>query len=86
MLGLVLLTMVGGLIYGEVYEAIRGGTVPLIDRPYIILQLMILEAPEPVPPEGALVAFWYIMPLGFRVDDRPRRSRLPEPGVQPGRQ
>ena len=65
MLGLVLLTMVGGLIYGEVYEAIRGGTVPLIDRPYIILQLMILEAPEPVPPEGALVAFWYIMPLGF---------------------
>ena len=54
MLGLVLLTMVGGLIYGEVYEAIRGGTIPLIDRPYIILQLMILEAPEPVPPEGAL--------------------------------
>ena len=57
--------MVGGLIYGEVYEAIRGGTMPLIDRPYIILQLMILEAPEPVPPEGALVAFWYIMPVGF---------------------
>ena len=65
MLGFALLTMVGGLIYGEVYEAIRGGTIPLIDRPYIILQLMILEAPEPVPPEGALVAFWYIMPLGF---------------------
>ncbi len=63
--GFLLLLLVGGLIYGEVYEAVRGGTMPLIDRPYIILQLMILEAPEPVPPEGALVAFWYIMPLGF---------------------
>ena len=63
--GFVLLTGVGGLVYGEVYEAIRGETVPLIDRPYIILQLMILEAPEAVPPERALVAFWYAMPVGF---------------------
>ena len=57
--------MVGGLIYGELYEAIRGVTVPLIDRPYVILQLMILEAPEAVPPEAALAAFWYLVPLGF---------------------
>ena len=63
LIGFFLLITVGGLAYGEVYEAIRGGTVPLIERPYIILQLMILEAPEPVPPEGALVAFWYIVPL-----------------------
>ena len=63
--GFLLLILLGGLVYGEVYEAVRGGTIPLIDRPYIILQLMILEAPEPVPPEGALVAFWYMMPLGF---------------------
>ncbi len=65
MVGFFLLTMVGGLIYGEVYEAVRGVTMPLIDRPYVILQLMILEAREPVPPEGALVAFWYLMPLGL---------------------
>ncbi len=64
-LGFLVLTVVGGLIYGEVYEAVRGGAMPLIDRPYVILQLMILEAREPVPPEGALVAFWYIMPLGL---------------------
>ena len=67
LVGFVLLLFVGGLIYGEVYEAIRGVTMPLVDRPYVILQLMILEAPEPVPPEGALVAFWYLMPLGFAV-------------------
>jgi Trk K+ transport system NAD-binding subunit len=65
LVGFLFLTLVGGLVYGEVYEAIRGGTIPMIDRPYIILQLMILEAPESVPPEGALVAFWYMMPLGF---------------------
>ena len=63
--GFVLLTMVGGLAYGEVYEALRGVTIPLIDRPYVILQLMILEAPEAVPPEAALAAFWYLVPLGF---------------------
>jgi voltage-gated potassium channel len=65
LVGFFLLLSVGGLIYGEVYEAIRGGTMPLVDRPYVILQLMILEAPEPVPPEVALVVFWYLMPLGF---------------------
>jgi hypothetical protein len=59
------LTLVGGLLYGEIYEAIRGATIPLMDRPYIMVQLMIMEAPEAVPPEGPLVAFWYIMPLGF---------------------
>ncbi len=65
LVGFLVLLVVGGVIYGEIYESIRGVPVPLIDRPYIILQLMILEAPEAVPPEGALVAFWYLMPLGF---------------------
>ncbi len=65
MVGFLLLTVVGGLIYGELYEAIRGVTIPMIDRPYVILQLMFVEAPEEVPPEGVLVAFWYIMPVGF---------------------
>ena len=44
---------------------VRGGQVPLIDRPYLIVQLMVLEAPEPVPPEAALAAFWYFMPVAF---------------------
>ena len=50
--GFLLLIVVGGLIYGEVYEAVRGVPMPLIDRPYVVLQLMILEAPEAVPPEA----------------------------------
>ena len=65
LVGFLVLILVGGVVYGEIYEAIRGVPMPLIGRPYIILQLMILEAPEAVPPEGALVAFWYLMPLGF---------------------
>ena len=62
--GFLLLLLVGGLVYGEVYEALRGVTMPLVERPYVILQLMILEAPEEVPPELALVVFWYLVPLG----------------------
>ncbi len=56
------LTIGGGLIYGELYHMARGVDIPLIDRPYIIVQLMVLEAPEAVPPEWYLVAFWYAMP------------------------
>ena len=67
MVGFIVLTVVGGLIYGELYEVLRGVTIPLVDRPYVILQLMFVEAPEPVPPEGVLVAFWYFMPVGFVV-------------------
>ena len=63
--GFILLTVVGGFIYGELYEALRGQAMPLIDRPYVIVQLMILEASEAVPPEAALVAFWYVMPVAF---------------------
>ena len=63
--GLVFLTVFGGFLYGELHEAIRGDSIPLIDRPYVIVQLMILDAPETVPPEGALAAFWYFMPVAF---------------------
>lgn len=57
-----LVTIVGGFIYGELYEIARGQTLPLIDRPYIMLQLMILETPEEAPPEWYLVLFWYALP------------------------
>ncbi len=55
-------TLVGGYIYGEIYYNLRGVSIPLIDRPYMMLQLMILETPEDVPPEWQLVLFWYLLP------------------------
>lgn len=64
-LGFLLVTLVGGFFYGELYFAARGEFIPLIDRPYVILQLMVLEAPHDVPPEWYLVAFWYILPPAF---------------------
>ena len=64
-LGFLLVTLVGGFIYGELYYLARGETIPLIDRPYIMLQLMVLETPEDAPPEWFLVAFWYALPPIF---------------------
>lgn len=58
-------TFVGGWAYGELYEQARGVNIPLHDRPYIMLQLMILETPEEVPPEPELVIFWYVLPPIF---------------------
>ena len=65
LLGFLMITIGGGLLYGELYEAARGVSIPFIDRPFIIVQLMVLEAPERVPPEWYLVAFWYAMPPVF---------------------
>jgi Trk K+ transport system NAD-binding subunit len=55
----------GGFVYGELYYAARGDYIALIDRPYIMMQLMILETPEEAPPEWYLVAFWYALPPIF---------------------
>ena len=66
-LGFVVATVGGGMLYGVIYEIIRGAYIPLIDRPYLMLQLMLIEAPETVPPELPLVAFWYGMPVLFIV-------------------
>lgn len=60
-----LVTLVGGMIYGELYYHARHVVIPLIDRPYIMLQLMILETPEQVPGEWYLVVFWYVLPVLF---------------------
>lgn len=64
-MGFLLVTLVGGFVYGELYFSARGERIPLIDRPYMILQLMVLEAPHALPPEWFLVAFWYILPPVF---------------------
>ncbi|MGD2069990.1 MAG: NAD-binding protein [Gemmatimonadota bacterium] len=66
-LGFLLVTVGGGWLYGELYALARPGEpgIPFIDRPYIMVQLMVLEAPERVPAEWYLVAFWYALPAVF---------------------
>lgn len=76
----VVVTLLGGFLYGELHAyAIQQGAefdreIPLIDRPYTMLQLMILETPgvyEETPDEWYLVSFWYLLPpiLIFIVGD-----------------
>lgn len=69
LIGFVLATVVGGMIYGELHAFARGAeaAIPIFDRPYTMLQLMLLEAPEDVPPEWYLALFWYAMPALFIV-------------------
>lgn len=69
LIGFAVATMVGGVIYGELHAMARGAeaAIPVIDRPYTMLQLMLLEAPEDVPPEWYLALFWYAMPAIFIV-------------------
>lgn len=64
-IGFLLVTVLGGFVYGELYLQARGVYIPLIDRPYIMLQLMVLETPEDAPPEWFLIAFWYALPPAF---------------------
>lgn len=65
--GFFAISVLGGWAYGELYLAARGVDIPYYDRPYIMLQLMLLEAPETVPPEWYLAAFWYALPAAFLV-------------------
>jgi len=55
-------TMIGGYFYGELHAYSGRPPIALIDRPYIIVQLMILQTPYDVPPEWYLVVFWYALP------------------------
>lgn len=70
----VFVTLMGGYVYGELhaYAMQRGADfvneIPLIDRPYTMLQLMILETPavySETPDEWYLVIFWYLLPPIF---------------------
>lgn len=68
-----LVVVLGGFAYGELHglayrEEIRVGdenAIPLIDRPYYMMQLMILETPGEAPPQWYLVIFWYTLPILF---------------------
>lgn len=56
-------TVVGGFIYGELYFSAYEHYYELDVRPYIMLQLMIMEPPSDVPAEWFLIVFWYLMPV-----------------------
>jgi Trk K+ transport system NAD-binding subunit len=56
-----------GMIYGELhYLSYPDEFIPYLDRPYMMLQMMVIETPDiSVPPQLHLIAFWYILPLLF---------------------
>lgn len=58
-------TCVVGFIYGELHaSAYPDERLPIIDRPYAMLQMMILESPPlTLPREPHLIFFWYMMPV-----------------------
>lgn len=63
-LAFLLVTIGGGLLYGELW-ALSGRTrVATIELPYLILQMMILQlSADSMPQEWYLAAFWYVMPI-----------------------
>jgi voltage-gated potassium channel len=49
----------GGWLYGELWVREGYPRKPFVDLP----SLMIVSAPDDLPPEAPLVAFWYVMPI-----------------------
>ncbi len=64
-LALLIATVGGGWLYGELYLIARGERISMLDLPYDMIQLMTLQGipEEKPPPEPYLVIFWYGMPL-----------------------
>lgn len=58
-------TVVVGFIYGELHLIAHPDEyLPIIDRPYAMIQMMILESPPfTLPQEPYLIFFWYLMPV-----------------------
>ncbi|MCL4253453.1 MAG: NAD-binding protein [Anaerolineae bacterium] len=58
-------TCVVGFIYGELHASVYPDErLPIIDRPYAMLQMMIIESPPlTLPREPHLIFFWYMMPV-----------------------
>jgi Trk K+ transport system NAD-binding subunit len=54
-----------GYVYGELHELSGREELALIDRPYVMLQLMIVQPPYDAPAEWYLIIFWYALPLVF---------------------
>lgn len=58
----ILVTVGGGLLYGELHFAAGKGRLPYIELPYYMVSLMVLEQPIDLPHEPQLLVFWYLMP------------------------
>jgi voltage-gated potassium channel len=60
----VMTTVGGGWIYRELLASAGYGYLPVLDMPYIVLQLMVFQPHlESYPPEPQVILFWYLMPL-----------------------
>ncbi len=54
----------GGYIYAYLNNNFSSNeTIELVDVPYIMLALMVLEAPIEVPAQPRLIIFWYLQPI-----------------------
>ena len=66
LLTIFLAVFLGGFVYGELHEfAGLEPSIGLIDRPYTMIQLMILETPAEysrTPQQWYLILFWYLQP------------------------
>lgn len=58
-----LTTIVGGVIYGELWVLAGHERIPLVDLPYAMISLMIFNPVIDLPDEPHLIAFWYVMPI-----------------------
>ena len=63
-LGAILLAIfIGGWVYGKLHAFAGYDPIPLIDLPYLMLALMVMEVPiDPIPDEWYLIIFWYVQP------------------------
>lgn len=66
LLTIVFSIFIGGFFYGELHTfAGIEPSIAMIDRPYTMIQLMIIETPAEytrTPQEWYLIAFWYLLP------------------------
>jgi len=58
-----LATIVGGLLYGELWVLAGYDRIPYIDLPYMMISLMVINPVLDVPHEPYLIVFWYALPL-----------------------
>ena len=66
LLAIIFSIFIGGFVYGELHTfAGIEPSIGLIDRPYTMIQLMIIETPAEysrTPHQWYLIAFWYLLP------------------------
>ncbi|MBC7870333.1 MAG: TrkA family potassium uptake protein [Chitinophagaceae bacterium] len=64
LLMLLIALFMGGYLYRELMFVAQVSPVPpYVDMPYVMLALMLLQAPLSLPDKPYLIAFWYVMPV-----------------------